>query len=1017
MRSLRLVGAVALAVTLAAPLPAQMASAPDTAVLNALRWRSIGPANMAGRITDLAVSNKDPRVFWVAYATGGIWRTKNGGTTFTAQFDKEAVISLGALTVAPSNPDILYAGTGEEDSRNSISPGGGVYKSTDGGATWTRVGLEATQHIGRIVVHPANPDIAWVAAVGAAWTSNPDRGLYKTVDGGKSWTRLKAISDKAGFVDIAMDPINPDVLWAASWERVRGAYFLNSGGPGSALWRSADGGTTWTEVAGGGFPATTKGRIGIAIAPSNPKVVYAMVEADTAPRALAAGEKPDTTKRAKRMSGLYRTTDGGATWTLMFRNLDDARPFYYSQVRVDPKNPDRVYWMSSTFRLSDDGGKTAKPAAGSIHTDWHAMWINPADPEHLMIASDGGLAVSRDKATTFDFVDNVAAGQFYEVSFDYRKPYWVCGGLQDNGSWCGPSRVRSIRTIQNSDWTNIGGGDGFYTAQDPDEPNIVYSESQGGMINRLDLATGFGKLIRRSTLDRGIRALQDSLVVIRGDTTVAATPAMTAALDRIKARMHADSTGELRFNWQTPFFLSAHDPKVLYAAGNRVMRSANRGDDWRLISPDLSVGDTMKVRVSLYTTGGITNDATGAETHGTVTTLAESPVRAGLLYAGTDDGKLWMTKNDGATWTDLSTRFPGVPAGTWVSRIEPSRFDTNTVYVTFDGHRTGDFAPYVYVSDDGATSFRSITSDLPRAGAAFVHVVREDPRNRHLLFVGTDLAPYVSVDRGAHWSVFAPGLPTVPVHDLRIHPRDRELIAGTHGRSVWIADIAPLEQLADSIQAAALFVFTPRTAFQYASRFEQAYIGDRTFRTPQPPYGAHLYYRVGPPDTASKAPATTGTTPSTPPQAKITILTLRGDTIRTITGPVRPGVHRVVWDLRTNLPPLSPSQKRDSIDVQRRRDAARDSVKARAARDSADRAAGRTPAVRPASENPSTFIGMQLGARPQRNVEPGEYVVVVQVGTRTVRTTVRVERVGEVGRDVEFFGTDDGAPSEPDPSR
>ncbi len=1013
MRLRSLARAASLALVLAAPARAQMTTAPDTALLGALRWRSIGPANMAGRVTDLAVSSRDPRVFWVAYATGGIWRTVNGGTTFTPQFEREAVISMGALAVAPSDPNVLYAGTGEEDARNSISPGGGVYKSVDGGATWARSGLEATQSIGRIVIHPTNPEIAWVAAVGATWNANADRGLYKTVDGGKSWTRSKFVSDKAGFVDVAIDPTNPNVLWAASWERVRGPWFLNSGGPGSALWRTTDGGTTWSEVTGGGFPETTKGRIGLAIAASNPKVVYAMVEADTAPRALAPGEKPDSTKRAKSPSGLYRTTDGGATWTLMFRYLGDARPFYYSQVRVDPKNPDRVYWMSSTFRVSDDGGKTPRPAAGSIHTDWHAMWINPADPEHLMIAGDGGIAVSRDRSATFDFVDNVAAGQFYAVSFDYRKPYWVCGGLQDNGSWCGPSRLRSNRTLQNSDWSNVGGGDGFYTAQDPDEPTVIYAESQGGIINRLDLATGFSKTIRRSTLDRGMRSWQDSLVVIRGDTTVPETPAMRAALDRIATRMRADSTAELRFNWSTPFFLSSFNPKVVYAAGHKVIKSLNRGDDWRIISPDLSSGDTMKVRVSQFATGGVTADNTGAETHGTVTTLAESPVRAGWLYAGTDDGKVWMTRDDGATWTDLSARFPGLPAGTWVSRVEPSRFDTATVYITFDGHRSGDYAPHVYASDDGARTFRSIASDLPRTGAAFVHVVREDPNNRHLLFVGTDVAPYVSVDRGLHWRPFNSALPTVPIHDLRIHPRDRELIAATHGRSIWIADIAPLEQLADSVQATKLFAFKPRTAFQYASRFEQAYIGDRPFRTPQAPYGAFIWYRVGAPDSVV-APVPAGTIAA----AKITILTLRGDTVRTFTGPLRPGVHRAVWDLRTNLAPLSPSQQRDSIVAARRRDAARDSAKALAARDSAERAAGRTPPAR-STEPTSTIVSFNFGSRPQRNVDPGEYVVVIQVGARSVRTIVRVERVGEIGRDLDLFGTDEGSPIDvgvPDPS-
>ena len=782
---------------------AQQRAAPlDSATLASFRWRNIGPADMGGRIADIVGIPSPSKTFFVASVAGGIWKTTNAGTTFRPLFGDQRVISMGALAIAPSDTNQVWAGTGEQNTRNSISPGGGIYKSTDGGMTWKLMGLEKTQQIGRIVVHPTDPNIVYVAALGHAWGTNPERGLYKTIDGGKSWQLIKFVSDKAGFVDVALDPTNPDIVWATSYERLRGPYFLKSGGPGSALWKSTDAGKTWTRIEGGGFPATEKGRISVAISRSNPATIYSLVEADSmrgathatlAPASDSAGEKPKAAVKQRLLSGLYRSTDGGKTWQWM--NDVDVRPFYYSQVRVDPKLPNRVYWSSTPFNFSDDGGKTVRNGTVGIHVDHHAMWIDPNDPEHFIVGDDGGVSQTWDRGGNFEFLNRIAIGQFYEVSFDMAVPYRVCGGLQDNGSWCGPSRKRG-GPITNTDWFTVGGGDGFYTAQDPSNPNIIYAESQGGNIRRLDYATGESKPIVKPSWRPRYLQDEDSILVARGDTTKPVTASQKKRLAELRAIQAKDSTEfDLRFNWNTPYFISPHSPSTIYIGGNRVIKSTNRGDDFVPISPDLSTRDMAKVRWSMDSTGGITNDATGAETYGTITTLAESYVRPGILLGGTDDGNVWLTRNDGATWENLSARFPGVPPKTYVVRIEPSHFDTATFYVAFDNHRVNDFAPYLFVTTDFGKTFKSIVNDLPKDGPDFLHVVREDPVNRDLLYVGTDIGAYISRDRGQSWQKFMTALPSVPVHDLKIHPRDHELIAATHGRGIWITDVAALEQL------------------------------------------------------------------------------------------------------------------------------------------------------------------------------------------------------------------------------
>ena len=886
--------ALAAASISAAQAPASKPFELDSATIAGFRWRNVGPANTMGRVSDVVGIPSPSKTFFAAAAGGGIWKSMNNGVTWRPVFDNQRVVSMGMLAIAPSDTMQVWAGTGEPNSRNTISPGGGIYKSTDGGITWKLMGLEKTQAIGRIVVHPTNPNIVYVAALGAPWNANPERGLYKTEDGGQTWQLIKFISDKAGFVDVALDPSNPNTVWASSWQRVRGPYFLNSGGPGSALWKSTDAGKTWTEVKGGGFPETTKGRISIAIAQSNPRVLYTMVEADTAPN-----PKPDKTKpKAKSASGLFRSEDGGATWT---RTSDqDTRPFYYSQVRVHPKNPDRVYWSSTPVLVSNDGGKTTMNATVGIHVDQHAMWIDPVDPERMIVGDDGGVSISFDQGGTYTFANVFAIGQLYNISYDFQLPYRVCGGLQDNGSWCGPSRRRS-GPITNAMWFTVGGGDGFVTQQDPSDPNIIYAESQGGAITRLNYATGQSTFLVKPQWRPRYDMYEDSVLVERRDTTTPPTAEQKKKIADLRARQRADSSAlDLRFNWNTPYFISPHNPQTIYVGGNRVLKSTKRGGDLFPISPDLTSGDTTKIRVSMRTTGGITNDATGAETYCTIVSLNESPIRAGILFAGTDDGRLWVSKNDGGTWEELTARVTGVPAGTYITRIEPSPHDSMTFFVTYDNHRNGDYKPYVFMTTDFGKTFRSIASNLPVGGPDYAHVIRQDLVNRNLLFLGTDVGAYVSANMGQTWQRFMTGLPTVPVHDLRIHPRDHELIAATHGRGIWIADISALEQIDDKVVAEDTHLFSSPTSYQFGDKpVEGQSQGHQVFEAPSPPYGAVITYRLA----------------ARQPQVKIAILDATGDTIQTLNGPGAPGINRVAWNFSgkpASRPALGAVQKRDS---------------------------------------------------------------------------------------------------------
>jgi len=1009
-----------------APALAQLAQ-PDTTLLAAFPWRSIGPANMSGRVSAVTGNPRNPKEMLVGFASGGLWRSVNAGVTWTPVFDHEKVSTVSALAMAAGDTSVVWAGTGEADSRNSISPGGGVYKSTDAGKTWTFMGLADTRQIGRLAVDPTDANVVYVAALGHAWGPNKERGLYKTTDGGRTWTNAKFISDRAGFVDVALDPSNHEVVWASSWERQRTPYSLQSGGPGSGLWKSTDAGATWTHIAGGGFPTTLLGRIGIAIAPSDPRVVYAMVEADSNPNpeSLRKGFVADTSKRQRLQSGLYRTSDGGATWTKM--NPDDDRPFYFSQVAVDPRDPDRVYWMGTELYFSNDGGKTPRRVGQSIHVDNHAFWIDPGDPDHYIVGEDGGLAVTWDRGRTYDAIMQMAVGQFYAIALDMQEPFWICGGLQDNGAWCGPSRTDRRAGILNQDWFNVDGGDGFYAAVDPTDPNVVYAESQGGSISRLDLRTWARKQIRPVPPPLS-RTLEDSVLIARGDTTVPITAEEQRAVSAYKARIAADSLDRPRFNWSTPFILSPHNPSTLFLGGNRLYESVDRGDHWAPISGDLSTRDSLRIKVSTRTSGGITRDITGAETHGTITTVAESPVRAGILWVGTDDGNVWLTTDGGAAWTNLTGRFPGVPPKTWVTRVEPSHFDSATCYVTFDGHRDDNDRPYVFVTTDFGRSFRSLSATLPPDD--FVHVIREDPRRRSLLFLGTEVAPFVSFDTGTVWHRLDWGMPTVPVHDLAIHPRDRVLVAATHGRSLYTMDIGPLEELSDSLLAAPFHLFTVDPALLYSERTGQFWSGDEGFSAANPPFGARIAYRL-PGATTSAADtgsAREGENPEDadagaqddarppipdegPDQRRVSADTLQfvitgplGDTVRTLKASGTPGFHWLTWDLRKSRNPLGPAARRDSILAAQRSKVVRDSLAAAWKDDTTEAgrrlAHGRDPQPGepgayepPEGFRPPRFFGGGFGGfGGAALVEPGDYVVSVTVNGVSYRRVIHVQR-------------------------
>jgi photosystem II stability/assembly factor-like uncharacterized protein len=819
----------------------------DETILNNMKWRCIGPANPGGRIDDFAVVEGNPRIIYAATASGGVWKTTNNGVTWNPIFDDYGSSSIGDITLSASNPDIVWVGTGEPNNRQSSSWGDGVYRSTDEGRTWKNMGLSDTHHIGRIAIHPKNPDIVYVAALGHLWGPNEERGLFRTMDGGLTWSKILYIDENTGCVDVAMNPDNPLILYAAAYQRRRSGWGFNGGGPGSGLFRTADGGETWTRLSNG-LPTGQTGRIGIDVYRNDPHIVYAIIE--------------------HKEGGVFRSEDNGFSWKRM--SEINPRPMYYSKIRIDPNNDLRIWVLGSQMFFSEDGGKswdTERIARTvrekrAVHGDHHAMWIDPSDSDHMILGSDGGIYFSYDRGLTWDFIDTLPLAQVYEVSYDMRKPYYVIGGLQDNGSWQGPSAAWFRPKITNDEWFRVGGADGFYSQVDPEDYTRVYSESQNGGIERLDLNTGEYKSIRP---------------------------------------VPKDPSEIIRFNWNSPFLMSSHDSNSIYLGGNKLFISENGGETW-MSTIDLT---SQIDREKLPLMGVLPDESTlskhdGILFYGTITTIAESPLQKGLLYVGTDDGNLQVTKDGGETWKNITTNIPEIPERTYISRIEASHHDLGTAYVTLDGHRNDDFKAYVFMSDDFGESWTDISSNLPEGGT--LSVVREHHRNPNLLFVGTERGAYFSVDKGKKWIKFTNDFPVVPVDDIAIHPRDNDLIFGTHGRSIWILDdITPLEQMSgDNLESAYhLFDIQPATLYNFFSRRAhydfKGLFGHKVFRAPNPPYGVIISYYL-----------------KQDSEENVRIIIQdedSGQTIRELQGARTAGINRVIWDLRHGYPASHPPAK------------------------------------------------------------------------------------------------------------
>jgi photosystem II stability/assembly factor-like uncharacterized protein len=811
---------------------------PSQEDVSGLEWRAIGPADMGGRTVDIAAIPGDPNTVYFATAAGGLWRTTNQGVTWASIFESGGTLSLGAVTLAPSDANVVYLGTGENNPRNNASIGDGVYRSTNRGDDWTHVGLEDTERIGRIRVHPTNPDVVYVAALGHAWGPNEQRGVFRSTNGGDTWDKVLYVDQNTGAADLAINPDNPRIIYAAMYDYRRRPYHFRSGGPGSGLYRSTDSGTTWTRLTDpaldNGLPTGILGRMGISVAASEPEIVYALIE-------------------SKEDGVLWLSEDHGDSWVVVSEEESlNSRPFYYSDLRVDPSDANRLFAISGRLSMSEDGGKSWERIANTIHGDHQSFWIDPEDPNRLIDGNDGGFHFSYDGGETWEINNQVPLGQFYQITADMRSPYTVCGGQQDNDSWCGPSRTLTVAGSLQSYWTeSIGPGDGMYVQIDPTDPDVLYANSQGGNIFKVDRRTGEARSIQ-------------PYPVARGDAAAGDHP--------------------YRFNWNSPIHMSPHDPGTVYHGGNVLFRTRDGGDTWDEISPDLTRAEPEKLVLS---GGEITPDNSTAETHATIYTVAESPVQAGVIWVGTDDGNLQLTRDGGASWENVVENVPSVPDGAWVSRVEASRAVASRAYVTFDRHREDDMRPWVFRTEDYGESWVNVTGDLPSVG--YVHVVREDPRNPDLIYVGTELGIFASWNRGERWVDLRLGLPKVAVRDIHIHPRDNDLIIATHGRSIFILDdITPLQQLASAVAEDSWF-FTPRTAVRYepwAARFRFD-IGDAVFVGENPPYGVDLAFYLDESEDVSASDS-----------VSVVITDVSGDAVRVLAAERKGGITRVAWDLR-----------------------------------------------------------------------------------------------------------------------
>lgn len=805
----------------------------DSATFGGLRARAIGPAVMSGRIAAIDATAGDPVTVWIGSASGGVWKSINAGTTFKPVFDDHTQ-SIGAVRIDPSNSETVWIGTGETWVRNSVSVGDGVYRSKDGGDSWEHLGLANTERIAKIAVDPTDSDTVYVCATGHLWSANPERGVYKTNDGGTSWEQVLFIDETTGCADLDMDPQEPGILYAAMWQFRRYPDFFTSGGPGSGLYQSTDGGETWTELTKG-LPEGEKGRIAIAIAPSRPSTVYATVEAE------------DT--------ALYRSDDLGASW----RKTDDSsnvqmRPFYFSELVVDPTDHNRLYKPGFTLTVSTDGGNSfsglfgAGFSFGAVHPDHHALWINPNDPHQLILGTDGGAYVSYDRAQTWRHVRSLPVSQFYHVSHDFEWPYNVYGGLQDNGSWKGPSR--SPGGISGGDWQVVGSGDGFWAFADPQDANILYVEYQGGQLSRVNVATGESKSIKPYA---------------------------------------REGEEKLRFNWNTPIHLSPTVAGTVYYGSQYLHRSTDRGESWQTISPDLTTDDPQRQRQ--LETGGLTIDNSTAENNATIYAISESPRNPQVIWVGSDDGLIHVTRDGGDTWTRVSDNIPNLPTGLWISSVNASPHDEATAFVTVDGHRSGDMATYVFRTNDLGATWQSLASD---GITGYAWVAKQDPVNPELFYAGTEFGLYISLDGGQRWARFKENLPKVAVHDLAIHPSEHDLIIATHGRGIYIIDdLTALRSLTAEILESNVAVLPSRPSPMVLAGIQDWFGSDDEFVGGNPSEAATIDYWL-------KKRHLFG-------DLKIEVYDGDGELITTLPGRKRRGLNRVDWPMRLKPPKVPPA--------------------------------------------------------------------------------------------------------------
>ncbi len=880
-------------------LPAASGQKLDVDRLKGMQARSIGPAGMSGRVTAIDAVVSNPDVIYVGTASGGVWKSESGGISWKPIFDTEKLINIGALAITQSNPDVIWVGTGEGNPRNSLNLGAGIYKSPDGGHSWDMMGLEDTRNIHRIIVDPRDENTVYAAAIGNPWWEHPERGVYKTTDGGKTWEKILFVDQKTGAADLVMDPRNPNKLIAAMWEHRRWPWFFKSGGPGSGLYVTLDGGKTWQKrTSEDGLPEGDLGRMGLAISPGHPKIVYALVEAEK--------------------NALYRSDDGGLKWNKVSdRNDIGNRPFYYFELYVDPMNENRLYTLYSRLGMSEDGGKSFRPIAGNIHSDHHAFWIHPKDPNLIIEGNDGGLAISRNRGETWQFMENLPLGQWYHIRVDNEMPYNVYGGLQDNGSWRGPGYVWRSGGIRNDYWQELMFGDGFDVMPDPDDARYGYAMSQGGNVGRYDYETGASYTIKPTAPD----------------------------LDT-----------KLRFHWNAAMEQDPFDHSTIYFGSQFLHKSSDKGLTWEIISPDLTTNDPEKQRYGR--SGGLTLDVTGAENHTTILAIAVSPVEKGVIWAGTDDGNVQVTRDGGKHWTNVSDRLPDLPANSWIPQIHPSVHRAGEAWVVANHYRMGDFSPYAYRTMDYGTSWERIVDENNVHG--YVLSILPDPLEANLIFLGTEHGLWVSIDNALNWTQWKHGYPSVSTMDMVIQEREADLVIGTFGRGVYILDdIRPLREIARTrgeVLAQKFKVFEPPEAILVSDMQQPAgnhFPGDATYEGDNKMTGGVLSYYLNGEVSEGK-----------PEYDSVKLLVYDGDEmIRTLVFRAEPGLNRVAWGLHKR-----------GVRIPNPR---------------AARYAGRSISGA-GNDEPTGF-----------HVKPGEYKVVMSCGDQTDSTVIRVSADPRKGIDLQ----------------